>query len=216
MHAFSDLATATYCPRKLYYRWREGDHEVPESVRERRALAHRYPTLRDPGTDLADEPIAVTPTQLRSRLGAAAERLDRWDELADPARTDVVLAGKDCRGVAHKVLADPPAPSVVSAGEPPEQGVWEPQSVRATAAAKALAWERETAVETAYVEYPAHGVVRRIGLTTRRKAAYRRALRTVAEVDGPPPRQTGPKCDACDYQATCGVRTRSLRSLLGS
>lgn len=216
MHAFSDLATAAYCPRKLYYRWRDGDHEVPAAVRERRALAHRYPTLRDPATDLADEPIAVTPTQLRSRLGAAAERLDRWDELVDPAGVDVVLAGKDCRGIAHKVLADPPAPSVVSAGEPPDQGVWAPQSVRATAAAKALAWERETAVEVAYVEYPAHGVVRRIGIGTRRKADYRRALRTVDSLDGPPPRQTGPKCDACEYQATCGVRTRSARSLLGS
>lgn len=216
MHAFSDLATAAYCPRQLYYQWREGGHEVTAGARERRALAHRYPTLRDPETELTDEPIAVTPTQWRSRMGATVERLDRWAELADPPATDVVLEGKDCRGVAHKVLADPPAPSIVSGGEPPDRGVWEPQSVRATAAAKALAWERETPVETAYVEYPTYGVIRRLELTTRRKAAYRRALRTVESLDGPPPRNAGPKCNACEYQATCGVKTRSLRSLLGS
>jgi CRISPR-associated exonuclease Cas4 len=214
VHAFTDLSTAAYCPRKLYYRWRDGDHETPELVRRRRDLAFRYPDLLDPATDLAAEPIEATPTQVRSRLGAARERLDRWADLADPAARDVLLEGKDCRGVAHKVLDDPPVPSVVSAGAPPEQGVWEPQSVRAVAAAKALAWERQRPVERAYVEYPAHGVVRRVRLTTRRKAAYRRALRTVEAMDGPPPRQSGPKCDACEYRSECGVRTRSLRSLL--
>ena len=35
-------------------------------------------------------------------------------------------------------------------------------------------------VERAFVEYPAYGIVREIALTTRRKAAYRRVLRTPA------------------------------------
>ena len=126
------------------------------------------------------------------------------------------VARTDCRGVAHKLLAEPPRPVVVSPGRPPERGVWEPQSVRATAAAKALAWERGRPVERAIVEYPAHGVVRRLRLTTARKAAYRRALRTVRSLDGPPPRlDDDARCAACDYRTECGTKTASLRSRLG-
>lgn len=215
MQTFTDLATAAYCPRKLYYRRLEGDYEPPAEVAEIRALASRYPELLDASTDLGDEPIAVTPTQYRANLGSAKAGLDRWGELADPPARDVLLEGKDCRGVAHKRLADPPAPVVVSAGEPPERGVWEPQSVRATAAAKALAWEEERAVGRAYVEYPAHGVIRTVDLTTRRKAAYRRALRVAESLDGPPPRlDDDARCASCEYRSRCGVRTRSLRSRL--
>jgi len=151
----------------------------------------------------------------RSNLGSAKARLDCWSRLVDPADSDVLLEGKDCRGVAHKVLADPPRPVIVSAGRPPERGVWEPQAVRATAAAKALAWERETPVSSAIVEYPAYGRVRRVRLTTGRKAAYRRALRTVESLDGPPPRlDDEARCEPCEYREECGVRTRSLRSRL--
>jgi CRISPR-associated exonuclease Cas4 len=222
MEAFSDIATAAYCPRQLYYRRKHADHDVPDEAAARRDLAFRYDELLDPATDLRDEPVEATPTQFRARLSAATERLDAWPALADPAGREVLLAGKDARGIAHKVLdGDGPAPeaptvSVVSAGEPPERGVWEPDSVLAVAAAKALAWERETAVEHAFVEYPAHGVVRRISLGTRRKAAYRHALRAARSMDGPPPRlENDDRCAPCDYRAECGTRTRTLRSLLG-
>lgn len=217
MEAFSALATAAYCPRQLYYRRKHDDHEVPAEASARRDLAFRYDQLLDPTHDLRTEPVAVTPTQFRSRLGAASERLDAWPALVDPDGREVLLEGKDARGIAHKLLADPPTVSVVSAGEPPEHGVWEPDSVRATAAAKALAWEHGTGVDHAYVEYPAHGVVRRIRLGTRRKAAYRHALRAARSMDGPPPRldEDDDRCGACDYRAECGTRTRTLRSLLG-
>lgn len=216
MQTFTDLATAAYCPRQLYYRRRADDYGRPDDEIEAvRALAFRYAELLDPGTDLDAEPIACTPTQYRANLGSAKAGCDRWGELADPPERDVLLSGRDCRGVAQKVLADPPAPAIVSAGAPPERGVWGPQSVRATAAAKALAWERERPVERAYVEYPAHGVVRTVGLTTRRKAAYRRALRVARSLDGPPPRlRDDDRCAPCEYRSRCGVRTRSLRSLL--
>jgi CRISPR-associated exonuclease Cas4 len=215
VETFSDLATAAYCPRKLYYRLRDSDRGPPDTVERIRRLATRYEELLDSATDLSAEPIATTPTQYRSNLGSAKARLDRWDELVDPPKTDALLEGKDCRGIAHKLLEDPPTPVVVSAGEPPERGVWEPQSVRATAAAKALAWERETPIERAFVEYPAYGRIRAVRLTTRRKAAYRRALRTVQSLDGPPPRlQDDARCSSCEYRETCGVKTRSLRSRL--
>lgn len=218
MPTFREVATAAYCPRKLYYRRRAAapDEDVPEAVQERRALAFRYPALLAPDADLREAPIAVTPTQFRSRLGAARARLDAWPALADPADRDVLLSGKDCRGVAHKVCdTDPPVPSLVFTGAPPEEGVWHPQRVRAVAAAKALAWERGTRIERAFAEYPAHGVVREVPVEARRAGEYREALRTARSIDGPPARvRNSDKCAPCEYRERCGVRTRSLGSLL--
>lgn len=220
--AFSALARAAYCPRQLYYHRREreaGDAAPgpPEAARERVALAFRYPALRRADdAALAAAPVDPPPDAYRAALDRLAER-DDWAGLCDPAARRVLLAGRDCRGVAHKLLpGDPPTPTLVSPGDPPERGVWGPQRVRAVAAALALAWERERPVERALVEYPAHGVVRRVRLTTRNRAIYRRTLRTVRQMDGPPPRlDDDARCAACDYRADCGVGSRSLRSLLG-
>lgn len=113
------------------------------------------------------------------------------------------------------MLEEPLSVSVVSAGEPPDEGAWRPQTARAVAAAKALSWETEVEVGHAYVEYPAYGVVRKLPLSTRRKAIYREAVTRAASIDGPPARLSGDaRCDPCEYQEQCGVRTRSLRSLL--
>ena len=216
--SFTDLALATYCPRKLYYRRRETDRSPPPDVEPIRDLAFRYPYLLDPGgpDPLDDAPIDVTPTQYRSNLGQVRARFDAWDQLVDPPGREMYLEGRQCHGVAHKVMEAPLAPSIVSPGRPPPEGVWRPQAVKAVAAAKALAWDRETPVERAFVEYPAHGVVRTVDITARRTAAYRRAMRTVEGIDGPPPRlRNSAKCSVCEYRDECGVRTRTLRSLLG-
>lgn len=215
MEAFTDLATAAYCPRKLYYRRLRDEFDVPDRVASIRNLAFRYGELLDPTSDLHAEPIAVTPTDYRSNLGRSKARLDRWADLVDPPETRVFLRGKDANGIAHKLLAEPAVPVIVSPGEPPERGVWEPHAVWATAAAKALSWERGETVKSAYVEYPAHGVVRRVRMTTRRKAVYRKALRTADSIDGPPPRlRNDSRCRSCAYLDECGTKTRSLRSRL--
>lgn len=220
MLTFGSLARAAYCPRQWYYARRADDDRPPPAARERQALAFRYPDLRTADdAALDDEPIDVSPAAYRTALDRVAERED-WTGLVDPAGREVHLQGRECRGVAHKVVeggdGDPPTPTFVSPGRPPDRGVWRPQRVRAVAMAKALAWEREREVPAALVEYPAHGVVRRVTLTTRNRAAYRKTVRTVRKVDGPPPRiDDEAKCDACDYREECGVRTRSLRSLLG-
>ena len=217
MHTFRDVATAAYCPRKLYYRYRDpaADEDIPQRVRARRDLAFRYRELLESDPEIQAAAIEVTPTQYRSQLGQLRASLDAWAGLVDPAGRDVLLDGRECRGVAHKVLEDPPRPSLVFAGDPPEEGVWEPQTVRLVAAAKALAWERETTVESAFAEYPAYGVVREVPLTTRRKAKYRSAVRTADAIDGPPSRTSNrAKCSPCDYQEQCGVVTQSLRSML--
>lgn len=220
MQTFREVETAAYCPRKLYYRKREPEpEEAPAEVKQRRALAFEYDRLMNDDVSLAQAPIETTPTQFRSNLGCSRARLDCWDELVDPDDSEVFVQGRDCYGLVHKLL-DPdtgsPTLSLVFAGEPPERGVWVPQSVRLMAAAKALSWEREESVERVFAEYPAYGIVREIEVDARRTATYRGALRTAKSIDGPPAR-TGnrSKCDACEYEGECGVRTRSLASLLG-
>jgi CRISPR-associated exonuclease Cas4 len=218
--AASDLGRAAYCPRQLYYARKRDEREPPVEVLERRNLAFRYPELRTASDDALETlPLAVSPVEYRENLDSLADG-PFWDRLVDPAERDILLTGKDSRGVAHKLLAgreaESPIPVLVSGGVPPPQGVWEPQSVRAVALAKALAWEREREISRALVEYPAVGVVRQARLTTRKRARYRELLRTVRNLDGPPPRiSDDAKCETCDYRAECGVKTRSLRSLLG-
>jgi CRISPR-associated exonuclease Cas4 len=216
MRTFRDVATAAYCPRKLYYRQRAGEPDIPDGVDDVRQLAFEYEELRTVDAALLAAPIEVSPGTYRERLGALARRLDYWDELVDPPQRDTLLSGRECRGVAHKVLETPLVPALAFAGDPPEEGVWEPQTVRLVAAAKALSWEREQPVERAIAEYPAHGVVREIELTTRRKAAYRTAIRTAETIDGPPSRvDTDAKCRPCEFREECGTKTRSLASILG-
>lgn len=225
---FSDLRTAAYCPRKLYYARRDDDREPPPSVAHVRALATRYDELRHASdADLKREPIEREPAIYRRQLEHTRDRLvsdsagndgthTRWDDLCHPERTNVLVTGRHCRGIVHKVLTDPLEPSIVAVGAPPERGVWHPQSVHAVAAAKALSWEHQTPVAGAWLEYPAYGVIRYVNLTTRRKAEYRRVLRTVRSLEDPPARVSNrSKCDSCAYADTCGVRTRTLRSLLG-
>jgi len=214
MHAFREIETAAYCPRKLYYR-RQSDEpeETPEVVTARRDLAFQYERLLADDSVVRDAPIAVTPTQYRSRLGCAKARLERWEALADPPDRDVFLAGRECHGVVHKLLGgSPPSLSLAFAGAPPENGVWQPQSVRLIAAAKALSWERETGVERVFAEYPAYGVIRGIDVTVRRTAQYREAVRIADAIDGPPARVANDaKCQPCEDRDQCGVKTRSLR-----
>ncbi|QCS40841.1 hypothetical protein [Natrinema versiforme] len=220
--SFSDLRTAAYCARKCYYERTRDDvnREPPPEVERVRDLEPRYESLLEaPPDDLAAEPIARSPTQYRDRLAATKGRLEdagQWDRLRNPRDREVLATGRDCRGIVHKVLAEPLEPVVVSPGEPPDNGVWRSQSVHAVAAAKALAWEHQEPVERAWLEYPAAGVIRSVRMTTRRKAQYRSALRAVRELDGPPSRTNNrSKCESCEFAAECGVKTRTVRSLLG-
>jgi CRISPR-associated exonuclease Cas4 len=219
----SDLARAAYCPRQLYYARRDDDRGPPASVESVRNLAFEYEALREAADSrLRDRPIAVPPGTFRSNLDRVADR-DIYDRLVDPAGRGVLLHGRDCRGVAHKLLGaggkageSPPVPTLISVGEPPPRGVWEPQRVRAVGLALALAWERGREIPRAIVEYPRHGVVRTVRLTTRNKSAYRRTLWTVRSMNGVPGRiDDESKCDACEYRERCGTRTRSLKTMLG-
>jgi CRISPR-associated exonuclease Cas4 len=212
--SLSDLALAAYCPRKLHYA-RGTDRTPPPEYEAAVALSRRYRDVFGPGGEVPAADLAVHPSTFEDALAAARDGLAAWPALVDPARTAVSLAGKDVHGQVAKVLGDPLAPSIVSPGAPPPEGVWKPQSVKAVGAAKALAWERETAVDRAYVEYPRHGVIRSVSLSTRNKAAYRRTIRAVRSMDGPPPRvDDDSKCEPCRFAEQCGVRTRSLKTLL--
>jgi CRISPR-associated exonuclease Cas4 len=215
---FSDLARAAYCPRQLHYARRDDDRGPDERAARRRDLAFRYPALLDaPPARLADLPLDLDPPAYRARLRSLADR-DDWREIAAPDARNRALDGKDCRGVAHKLVEEPPVPTVVSPGRPPERGVWAPQRVRAVATALALAWERETPVERCRVEYPASAVVRSVRLTGGNRRLYRRTLRTVRRMarETPPRTEDHAKCGPCAYREECRGRTRSLRSRLFS
>jgi CRISPR-associated exonuclease Cas4 len=216
MPSFSDLSRAAYCPRQLYYARRDDDREPPPEAQRRKALAFRYEELREADDEtLAALPIDPDPAAYREALTALSTHPE-WAALCAPVATDYYVEGKDCHGLIHKLLAgEPPTPTIISPGRPPERGVWEPQTVRAVAVANALAWERQRRIPRALVEYPAAGVVREVPLSSRRTATYRRVLRTVRAMEGPPPRVNDGRCESCAYRSTCGVRTRSLRSLLG-
>lgn len=206
----------------MWYARTHDDRAPPDRVDAVREVATYYDELLDAAPDdrrdpLADAPIEVPLGTWRERVERLREREPRFPDLVDPVGTEVFLAGRECHGVASKVLPDPPMPSLVSPGRPPERGVWEPHAVWAVAAAKALSWERERRVDEAFVEYPAYGVVRRVRLTTRKKAAYRQAIREVRELDAPPERLSGDeasKCEPCRFADECGVATRTLRSRL--
>ncbi|WP_410765891.1 hypothetical protein [Haloferax sp. DFSO60] len=212
----SELARAAYCPRQLYYARQDDERAPPPEVSSIRTLAFEYPQLLAASDEeLRSSPVASSPTTYRANLTRLRDR-DVWDDITDPLARDTLVTGKDCRGIAHKLVGDPPIPVLVSPGEPPERGVWEPQRVRAVGLAKALAWEREEAVERAIVEYPAYGIVRTVRLTVHNTAAYRRALTIARTLDFVPPRLgNSAKCESCEYRTMCGVKTRSLKSLLG-
>lgn len=215
MPTFREVAVAAYCPRKLYYRRRAANADLgpPPAVERVRELAFRYPTILDGGA-LADAPIEVTPAQYRANLGAAKAGLSGFDALCDPPARDVLVDGEDCRGRIHKRLPGPSL-SLVFAGDPPDEGVWHPQSVRLVAAARALSGVESAPVDRVYAEYPAHGVIRAVDVGRRRRGAYREAVRTARSVDSPPARtDSQAKCAPCEYSDRCGVATRSLRSRL--
>jgi CRISPR-associated exonuclease Cas4 len=216
MPAFSELSRAAYCPRQLYYARKHDDEGPPASVENTQQLAFRYRELREADDEtLAAVPIERSPAAYREALESLSTR-PIWEGLCEPAETDYYVEGKDCAGILHKIIpGEPPTPTLISPGEPPDNGVWNPQTVRAVAAAKALAWERNEEIPRTLIEYPAVGVVRDVPLTTRRTATYRQVLRTVQAMDGPPPRVNDSRCESCEYRTECGVSTRSLKSLLG-
>ncbi len=155
MIPLSHLRTAAYCPRQLYYRRRDdGPDAPPARVRERRALADRYPELADADDEtLAALPVAVSPATYRRRLRwlraagheppkeasgrdtegsrppdpPATGPSDRWRSVVEPLDRRRVVEGRDCRGVV-RVLDDPVRPAYLATGAPPDGGVWAPQS----------------------------------------------------------------------------------------
>jgi CRISPR-associated exonuclease Cas4 len=123
--AFADLARATYCHRQLYYARRDDDRGPPQAVRERIRLAFRYGRLRRAAdATLAEAPIDPPPATYRARLAGLTAR-DDWASLRSPVATGVRLEGRDCRGVAHKLLAADggPAPPGGHRDAPGESGV---------------------------------------------------------------------------------------------
>ncbi len=215
--SFSDLRVGAYCPRQLYYRRHELDRTPPSSVSTRRELAFRYPELIDCAHDkLADTAVVVSPETFQQRLREARSRLTAWPSLIAPAARDVFVDGECGHGIVRKVLTDPLRPVVISPGKPPQQGVWTSHTVQAVASARALTVERTPShpVDTAFVEYPAYGVIRKLQLTPERILTYRRVRSKISDLETlPESRQSRSKCEACQYRHRCrtGLSERSSR-----
>ena len=88
MHAFRDLETAAYCPRKLYYRRRAAETSIPEEVATVRSLAFEYERLLAEDAALLAAPIEIDPGTYRDRLRSARDAFECWDALADPPARD--------------------------------------------------------------------------------------------------------------------------------
>ena len=123
----SDLARAAYCPRQLYYARRDDDREPPREVDAAQDLAFEYERLVDaPDTHLRERPIAVPPETYRSNLAALTER-DDYDRLVDPTARDAFLRGRDCHGIAHKLL-DADGETGTTGESPPDGAPGDPPS----------------------------------------------------------------------------------------
>jgi len=91
-----------------------GDSSARHSVRR---------VTRGPAGALESEPIAVPSVRYRERLAATRDRLegrDQWERLRAPADRAVFATGRHCRGIVHKVLADPLEPALISSGSRPK------------------------------------------------------------------------------------------------
>ncbi len=212
--SFSDLRAGAYCPRQLYYQHRASETELPPIVPARRSLAFRYPALQTASDDqLQAAPIEISPQLFRERLKKASERIDRWDALVAPTARDVFVTGEETHGIVRKVLTDPLQLSVISPGRPPADGVWHSHAVQAVATARALEDDRETTITTAFVEYPAYGVLRQLAISEERRIAYRRTLAAIADTTHPPQRiDNQAKCQACPYREQCWAEKEAGQS----
>lgn len=169
MYAASDLSVAAYCPRQLYYR-RDDDCEVPPSVAARRELAFEYERLlAADDASLSARPRSIGRTS--GALGSASTAGTRSSTRPIGTASSQAGSGEGSRARSSTTRSPPR----ISARIATRAGRLE-TPLRAIALAKALSWEHEVAVETAFVKYPTHGIVREIALTTRRKAAYRDAV----------------------------------------
>lgn len=214
MQTFSELALGAYCLRKLHYR-RQRPSTDKHSTSDTWDLANRYPELLT--TSVPASRLGTDPETVATNLRRARDRYQTaWPSLLNPQVRDRLIAGVDCRGRVAKVLdTEPQSPTLVSPGRPPENGVWHPHSVKAVAAARALALQSGRQIDRAFLEYPKHGVIRAVHMTTRRVTEYRRTLKAVKNLRTPPARtDNASKCQSCEYQEDCGVQSRSLRSML--
>lgn len=214
MQTFSELALGAYCLRKLHYR-RQRTPEDKHSANCASDLAQRYSALLT--TSVPASRLGTDPDTVATNLRRAKDRYpSAWPSLLDPSMSDRVIEGLDCRGRVTKILeTEPPVPTLVSPGRPPENGVWHPHAVKAVAAATALASESGRSVDRTFLEYPRYGVIRPVRMTARRVAEYRRTLEAVRNLATPPARTDNTsKCQTCEYQEECGVQSRSLRSML--
>ncbi|MDY6779126.1 MAG: Dna2/Cas4 domain-containing protein [Halobacteria archaeon] len=236
----AELRSAEYCGRQAFYRMKhseEKEFEVNPETALLRQLPHIYPAVLDDPEEglrraaehaevdlqeieLGAEDVAKSVERIRNTLGE-----DGWDRVSRPFRHETYVKTRRLEGTVEKTVEteDGYAPSVIKTGGPPENGVWSSERVEATACARLVAEEFGSVdgseVETAYVEYPRAGEVRVVSIDDEDERRVDSLLETLDEaVKGHPPSRVNnrSKCEACEFQETCGVKTESLLTRIKS
>src|SRR6056297_955439 len=93
---FSDLRSASFCPRQCYYERQDGRGSPPVRVERIKSLAFRYEALlASDRLELANQPIALDPATYQQRLAETRATHDRWTECCNPATREVLVRGRD-------------------------------------------------------------------------------------------------------------------------
>ncbi|MDY6775783.1 MAG: Dna2/Cas4 domain-containing protein [Halobacteria archaeon] len=241
--SLSEIRQAAYCPRQFYFDLRLDSHDdltLSPVYFVLKEIAYRYGDfIEDPrratekAVDLAEydygaeipsdilDSEGIDVEEVRSRLRQTRTDSGFWDEIESPRHEETYIdAGSETQihGTLDKVVSVDGSlrPSVVKTGTPPRNGVWEPQRVEATAAARLVESEFGQDVGTAYVEYPRHGVVRETTVSRRYERRLDSVLDSLREaVDGEAPSKTSNtnRCEPCDYSSKCSRKTSLLSRL---
>ncbi|MDY7082645.1 MAG: Dna2/Cas4 domain-containing protein, partial [Halobacteria archaeon] len=227
------IRSAAYCERQAYYEMRRENDQDFEPSTETRVL-HHLAYLYD---SLLDEPEEALTTALKFAdseddrdeldidirtivrgLRRTRDTFEYWDAVVRPYRQEMYLETPRLHGTLDKIVEthDGYVPSIVKTGEPPRNGVWSSERLEATAVWRIID-AHYPSPSRVFVEYPRTGEIRVAEIDRRDRRRLEKLLESLEEArkGHPPSRTSNPsKCDACEFQEECGVKTTSLLSRL--
>jgi CRISPR-associated exonuclease Cas4 len=106
------------------------------------------------------------------------------------------------------VKKDPPLPSIIRSGLPPEEGVWRADRLRLAGYALLIEDGRKRRIDSGLVEYPKAGVIREVTIRGIDRSRVLRILDRIRQIkDGRlPDRPDGAPCDLCVLKERCDSR----------
>jgi len=186
------------------------DHLISELRRAEEELPMIYRDM----VDLSDLKAAAIDIERTVPLMAAG-LCTKLDQII-PSEVEVDLRS-DRLGLSGRldrlITRDPPEPSIIRMGTPPENGIWKDDRIRLAGYALLLEDAYDQRVDRGFVEYPRAGEIRsaKIRSTDRRRILkIRDRIRQIKEGRLPDRPKNAP-CDRCPLAEKCDSR-RSLAS----